>query len=266
LFDIKKIESELTSKTFINKIYYFSEIESTNTFAKNLKGHDNVLVLTDKQSAGRGRFERSWISDENSSLTFTIIIKKHFINSDGNSQIINFFSCYCVFKAIQNILSYNLPGGLFNLTIKWPNDILLEGKKICGLLIENNSRSSDFVIGIGINVNQDSFPEEISGSAISLKLFLGKELDLSYLLIDTIKVFNENMHLLIAQNSAKIFELWKNNNDFIGKKIAFMTLGNVERDAQIIDFSEDGGIKLNIDNKEIVYYSGDIKILRKPGL
>jgi len=148
-----------------------------------------------------------------------------------------------------------------NLTIKWPNDILLDGKKLCGLLIENNFTKNNFIIGIGINVNQDLFGEELRNKAISLKKYLGINLDISDVLIDIINSFDENLHLMYTNNKKIIFELWKNNNDFIGKNVTFTTIGNIAQVAQVIDFIEDGSIVLKIDGNDAVFYSGDIRIL-----
>jgi BirA family biotin operon repressor/biotin-[acetyl-CoA-carboxylase] ligase len=258
LLNVKKIESEIVGSTFIEEIYYFSEMESTNSFAKTLTEKDNVLVITDYQSGGRGRFERKWISERNSSLTFTI--KKHFDISSQKIQFVNFYSCVCVFLALKNFLSGQNSVKPFQLTIKWPNDIFLNQKKLSGILIENLSGKNDFTIGIGINVNQELFPEDISMSAVSLKQHLGMEIDCTELLIEIILAFDNNLELLQSKKFDKIFKLWKENNNFLGKQIIFSTVGNVERQAQIIDFHDDGGIRLRINNKDIVYYSGDIKI------
>jgi len=258
LLNIKKIESEIIGSTFIEEVCYFSELESTNSFAKTLENKDNVLVVTDYQSYGRGRFERKWISDRNNSITFTI--KKHFEISSQKIQFVNFYSCICVFLAIKNFLSRQLPVKPFEITIKWPNDIFLNQKKISGLLIENLSGKNDFIIGIGVNVNQQSFPEEIAFSAISLNQFLGREIDCTELLIEIILSFDCNLEMLQSMKFDKIFKIWKENNNYLGKKIIFSTAGNVEREAQIIDFLDDGGVLLGINNKEIIYYSGDIKI------
>ncbi len=258
MLNVKKIESELIGNTFIEKIYYFSEIESTNSYAKTLTEEDNVLVISDYQSGGRGRFERKWVSESSTNLTFTI--KKHIEISSSKIQFVNFFSCVCVFLAIKNFLSGQNSVKPFQLTIKWPNDIFLNQKKLSGILIENLSGKNDFTIGIGINVNQELFPEELSESAVSVKQHLGTEIDNTELLIEIISVFDNNFELLQSKKYDKIFKLWRENNNFLGKQILFSTAGNIEREAQILDFYEDGGIHLKMNNKEIVYYSGDIKI------
>lgn len=259
MLDIKEIEAKLIGLSFIEKVYYFDEIESTNNFAKTLTGENNVLVLTDYQSAGRGRLERNWISERDSNLTFTI--KKQFDVDSRKIQSVNFFTSYMLFASIDKYLSSQMPVGNYSLTIKWPNDILLNGKKLCGILIESILPKNVFIIGAGININQESFPDEMSNNVSSFKNFLGHQTNCSEFLIEIMRLFNANIYLLQNRNYSKIFKLWKDNNRFIGKNILFLTNGNVKRNAQILDFFEDGGIKLKIDSKEVVYYNGDIRIL-----
>ncbi len=253
-----EIKSQLIGSTFIRKVYYFDEIESTNEFAKTLTDND-VLIVADYQSKGRGRHERNWVSEKNSNLTFTI--KKHFDIAGDKIQFVNFYNSYILFAAIDNFLRAQNNAAAYELSIKWPNDILLNGKKICGILAESILPKNDFILGSGINVNQENFPEEISNSAASLKNILHYESSCTDLLITIIKMFDSRLELLINENYNMIYKLWRENNHFMGKSIVFVTNGGVERSAQIIDFLQDGGLKLRTENKEIVYYSGDIKIL-----
>lgn len=259
MLDLNKIESSILNKTFIEKIYFIEELDSTNIFAKSLDEEDNILILTNFQKKGKGRFDRDWTSEKNNNLTFTI--KKHFNIDQKHIQSVNYFSTYCIFEGLRKFVQNYKPAIECNIKIKWPNDILLEGKKLCGILIENNYSKNNFIIGIGINVNQDIFIEELRGKAISLKKYLNKELNISDLLITIINSFDKNLPLINNNNYSRIFELWKDNNDYIGKNITFTTIGNIEQTAQVIDFIEDGSIKLKIDKKETIYYSGDIRIL-----
>ncbi len=259
MLDVKEIESKLIGSTFIEKVYYFDEIESTNNFAKTLADEDNVLVITDYQSRGKGRLERTWTSEKYSNLTFSI--KKHFDIEHNKIQYVNFFTCCVLFAAIDIRLRSRAGSDNFDLTIKWPNDILLNRRKICGILVESTLPKNDFILGVGININQDSFPEDFSNYAASFRKFLGYDISCEEFLIDIIKLYDESLELMASRNYNKIFKLWKDHNKFIGKDIIFVTNGNIERNAQIIDFLEDGGVKMKIDNKEIVYYSGDIRIV-----
>jgi len=263
LLDIKRIESELIKNSFIEKVYYFNEMDSTNSFAKQIQD-DNILVATDYQKKGRGRMERSWISENQSNLTFTI--KKHFDIAYRELQSVNFFSCLCTALAIKKLIKSSNQNGNQRVSIKWPNDILLNGLKISGMLIDNMIMKNNFAIGIGINVNQKSFADEIKNKATSLYLETGLIIDNTQFLIDIVHCFDENMYLMNNHNFDKIFKLWKENTDLIGKTVTFTTVGNVERTAQIIVFQEDGGIRLLTENKEILYYSVDLKLTNIEGM
>ncbi|MGH2575257.1 MAG: biotin--[acetyl-CoA-carboxylase] ligase, partial [Ignavibacteria bacterium] len=149
------LNSELINKTFIEKIYYFNEIDSTNEYAKKIKDEDNILIVSEYQTSGRGRFNRIWESEKGKNLTFTI--KKKFNLENKYLQIVNFYFIYFLLDAVEKFIIDNLnlrP----DLEIKWPNDILLSGKKLCGLLIESNQKN--FYVGIGLNVNQEKFNPE----------------------------------------------------------------------------------------------------------
>jgi len=155
---VKLIESGLLQKTFVSRICYFKELDSTNDYCKTLHGEDNVLVVTDNQFKGRGRFERTWESEPGSNLTFSLR-KKIEVEKDM-VQSVNFFFTYCLYDCLKKFISSLNNEESPNLTIKWPNDIHLDGKKLSGILIEKESGSDTFIIGFGINVNQVVFPQE----------------------------------------------------------------------------------------------------------
>ena len=149
-FDIK-LNTEFIGRTFV----YAEELSSTNTFLMDKKnGYNNsgTVVLAEKQTSGRGRKDRVWYSAPDSNLTFSILLTKdNFLSS--NSSLINFAASLSVAFSLENL--YQL-----KTELKWPNDVLLDGKKTSGILIESTSQGNKidrFVIGIGINVNQPSF-------------------------------------------------------------------------------------------------------------
>lgn len=147
-------------------IIHLKETESTNDYAKALlqKGELSApftLIYTDNQTKGRGRLGRSWESKEGDTLCMSLVAPY------PRKPAITLLSAL----AVYNILKKHY----CSLKIKWPNDIVAENKKLCGILTESTDRSA--VIGIGINLNSTNFSQDISHKATSLKLLTGKNYD-----------------------------------------------------------------------------------------
>lgn len=140
-------------------------VDSTNNFAANLIKKTNVLdgtvILSEKQTNGRGQAGNSWLSAQGDNITCSYILKPNFLKIEEQ-----FYLSMITSLAIVNVLS-NL-----NITsrIKWPNDILIGSRKVCGILIENSLSGNIFsysIIGIGLNVNQTSFETGLSATSIA---------------------------------------------------------------------------------------------------
>ena len=145
---------------------FFDEIESTNEYAKKHDLPNNTLLITDKQTKGHGRFCRNWESSPGKDLTFSLI-KKFTIGID-EVHLINFYTSYIIFDSLKNSYPESHTKNLF---LKWPNDILLNGKKISGILTDVKDLRSvvkKFIIGAGINVNCNEFSDEVKNKATSL--------------------------------------------------------------------------------------------------
>ncbi len=153
------------------EIFYFPVIDSTNTKAKQLaeEGYPGgTLVVAEQQDAGKGRRGRSWESPRGMSIYMTLMLKPEI--DPNNASMLTLVAALAVSAAVRKLTGR--PAG-----IKWPNDIVMNGKKICGILTEMSAQFdyvNHIVIGIGINVNNESFPEEIAQMATSLYLETGE--------------------------------------------------------------------------------------------
>ena len=163
--------------------YHFDTIDSTNKkaglLAKEGAPH-GTLVTADVQEAGVGRRGRSWSSEKDTGIYMSMVLRPE-IDTDKASML-TLAAALAVQKAIEEVSQTETPW------IKWPNDIVLNQKKVCGILTELSLAGTtiDYVIvGIGINVNNKAFPEEISQTASSLYQELGREIDRE-LLINTV--------------------------------------------------------------------------------
>ncbi len=164
------------STLFMGKnLVYVPECHSTNTLASDLCQRtspvEGTIVITDNQTMGRGQRGNVWHSDAFQNLTFSLILKPSFLR-----PVDQFNLTMAISLAVCDFLIHR---DCDEVKIKWPNDILIKNKKVCGILIENTLSGDQLqcsVIGIGLNVNQDSFLVE---SASSMKLLTGRRFNLS---------------------------------------------------------------------------------------
>ena len=161
-------------------LHYFEELESTNSYMKQVGG-DKIahgsICLADHQTKGRGQYERNWVSAPGQNLTFTMAFRP------SAAERLHVLTLTCARVAVQII--ENSTG--IEAFIKWPNDIVLNGKKTGGLLTETvfSGNSLDRVlVGAGLNINQESFGPSLKESATSLSLETGSTFDREQLLAD----------------------------------------------------------------------------------
>lgn len=156
---------------FGGHIHHWFKIASTNTAAMAAAAEgapQGSVFLAEEQTAGRGRGSNSWISERSTGIYCSVVLRPQLPPSDV--LILSLAAGLAVQAAIQQVDSRVLPD------LKWPNDVLIDGKKVCGILTEMNSEATQvryIVIGIGINVNQQSFPPELG--ATSLRMITGSE-------------------------------------------------------------------------------------------
>ncbi len=168
-----EIKSLLHTEWAGQELFCFDEIDSTNTKAKELaeQGYPSgTLVVADRQIAGRGRRGRSWDSPAGIGIFMTLLLKPDI--NPNNASMLTLVTALATAQAISDVTGAEAK-------IKWPNDIVINGKKVCGILTEMSAQFdyiNHIVIGIGINVHNESFPEEIRETASSLLLESGKRI------------------------------------------------------------------------------------------
>lgn len=250
-FDIK-LNTEYIGRTFV----YAEELSSTNTFLmdkNNGYDHNGTVVFAEKQTSGRGRKDRVWYSAPDSNLTFSILLTKDkFLTT--NSSLINFAASLAVAFSIENL--YQL-----KTELKWPNDVLLNGKKTSGILIEAASRGSKierFVVGIGINVNQPSFQGTFNYPPTSIRIELGRNVERERLLAEILN----NFELLLEQikkDKAEVINDWKAKCKMIGERIS-VSENDSEKFGIFYDIDDDGFLLLKTkDGIEKIHY-GDVSL------
>lgn len=184
-----EIKSLMHTEWVAKEVLYFDTIDSTNTKARELaeKGYPSgTLVVADKQESGKGRRGRSWVSPSGTGIFMTLMIKPDI--NPNNASMLTLVAALAVAKAITSVTGEEA-------LIKWPNDIVVNSKKVCGILTEMNAQFdyiNHIVVGIGINVHNESFPEEISQMASSLMIEAGgKRFHRAQIIAETMSYFEQ---------------------------------------------------------------------------
>ena len=170
-----EIKYKLNTKLIGRDVIWFNVLDSTNIYAKKLaiEGcNDGAVIIAETQTAGRGRLGREWNSADGLGIWMSVILKPSILPE--YVQLITLAASVAVVKAIKSTTG-------IQTGIKWPNDIILKGRKLCGILTEMSCESDQInyvVVGIGLNVNQctDDFYGELTDKAISLKMHSGDKI------------------------------------------------------------------------------------------
>ena len=245
------------------KIIKLNAIHSTNDYLKdkyrNKQLFDGDLVFTNNQTSGRGQRENNWQSETGKSLTFSIF--RQFKNESPYSLFL--ISAVISLAVVSALEKFQIP----QTSIKWPNDILSANKKIGGILIENfftKGRFSGCVIGIGLNLNQDSFVD--LSEAASLKQVTGKHWNIEYVLDKMLPFLNRALYETdLKKNqpwfSKYISKLWKL------KQVNSFTNGNNTFKAKLLGVTENGGLLLETEEKKVKKFnSNNVRMQLKSNL
>ena len=247
MFLIPLFLSNLKTQEIGKKIEYLKATDSTNNhifklFESKMMASGSVLIA-DEQTAGRGRRENSWFSSPGKGLTFSILLKKNKKNLNKKLPLV---CSIAITKAIKKTSQVDC-------SIKWPNDILHDSKKIAGILIEQ--KKDHFIIGIGINVNDTSFHESIAEKTSSIALILDHEIKREILLAEILNYF-EN---LIFNNMQDIIIEWESFCNHINSFIKFHHSKNIIN-GQFLGLSQNGDARIDIKGEEVILNSGIIAL------
>ncbi len=252
IFDIK-LDTDFIGRNFV----YCNEVESTNkmlTENNQLQQNNGTVILAEKQLSGKGRKGRTWQSARGLNLTFSILLTniKPF---EKNINLITFASALAVSHSIENL--YQL-----KTELKWPNDVLINNKKVCGILLESSSKGkkiTKIITGIGINVNQNLFQGEYRIKPTSIKLESGNNIEREKLLAEILNNFEEILNRLNKEPELVLRD-WKARCKMIGEKIV-VEEGDIQKYGIFDDIDADGFLLLRSNKKIEKILSGDVSLL-----
>ena len=229
---------------------------------------DWTVIAARKQTAGRGRYQRRWESPSDMGLWFSVILR---LAVDINQLLlVNLTTVLAVRNFLEEKIKSFSGGQSLDVRVKWPNDVWVNQKKICGILLESylHQEKVDYLItGIGININQEKadFPIELQEKAISLRMVTGLNWELKNLLLEFLSFYYHYLNGSLVQNFKGIVESYMEHMLFLNEEVKIeLTNGQIRGVIQGID--SNGYLKLHTSEGEKIIVAGDIWEINTRGL
>ncbi|MDI7261122.1 MAG: biotin--[acetyl-CoA-carboxylase] ligase [Thermodesulfobacteriota bacterium] len=257
-----EVKPSLKTKWMGKVIHYFDTLDSTNSTAYQLAvngAREGEIVIAESQEKGRGRLERHWFSPPFLNLYLSVILRPQI--PPHQATLITLMAAVATAEAIQKFT------GLQPL-IKWPNDILLKGRKVAGLLNEIQSemdRIHFVILGIGVNLNLDKkiFPQEIRSVATSMKQEMGQSISRKAFLQSILLALEAWYSKFLKEGGAVILKAWRDRAHIRGRRVKVTSFGETISGIAV-DVDSDGALILRMENgKRRRVVAGDIEYAKQ---
>ncbi|MEG0133206.1 MAG: biotin--[acetyl-CoA-carboxylase] ligase [Clostridium sp.] len=232
----EEIEGELRTKYVGRSFIHHDTVDSTNIQCRKECGKnlvEGLVIVAEEQTSGKGRLGRNWVSPKSTGIWMSVALTPDI--SPILAPRTTLIGAAAVYEALKDMG--------FNPGIKWPNDIVIDGKKVCGILTEMNAeieRVNYIVMGIGINVNTEEFPEELLEKATSLRKYAGCKVDRKLLvakILNNIEKFYEEFKS--NGNIESVIDICRKGSILLSKEVRVIN-GPNETLCRAIDIDEDG--------------------------
>lgn len=251
--DVHRIRAGLVTSEIGSRLLYFPVVESTNQVLQDLAPDQRphgTLVLTDFQTEGRGRRGRRWTAPRGSSVLMSVVLDAP--KRCATVQTLMAASV-ALWEAIQRVTA--LP-----VTLKWPNDVTIRGRKVSGVLAETSRDGQTVLLGMGINVNFDPASEAtIPSTASSLSRELGRDVDREELIVLLVNALNL-WYGCLARDSEEVYAAWASRLDTLGRSVTVEEPGRSWRGRALRVLSDGGLVVQAGDSAERVVYAADVSI------
>lgn len=248
-FDQSVFRQQLSTQWLGHAFSYFEELDSTNSYLKNVSAEEvthGMVCLTDNQTKGRGQYERNWESESGRNLTFSLAFHPQ---TTAGFHVLTLACALAIVNCIDDLLPD------FKVCIKWPNDVMINQKKVAGLLTEtmfSGNKLDRLIVGIGLNVNQEAFSSEVSDSATSIAIEKGQAVEREKLLSELLSRIEYNYSLWQRRQQDLLKSINRNiigygewvklnvNGQFL--EDPYKMLG-IDENGQLVVLGEDGELK-----------------------
>lgn len=251
------LSTHLRTRRLGRPLRAYEVLPSTNTAAMHWAYDDaphGSLVLAEQQTAGRGRQGRTWHAAAGQNLLFSLVLRPGLPPTHLN--LITLAAGVAVAETIASLTAPFLP------QIKWPNDILLDGQKCCGMLLESSlasGRDAVVVLGIGLNVNQRDFPDELDATATSLCLHTGRPLQRAPLLASLLTHLEDRLDHLADGQGAALRQAYTKRLVGLGDPITLRFAGHTNTvTGRLLGINEQGALRLETADGIQLFHAGEV--------
>ncbi len=256
------VEDGISTRFMGRVVRAFEEVDSTNIFAARWAQEgapDGAVVVSEKQNAGRGRFNRQWVSPAGKGIYFSLILRPEMPMSQVS--MLTFLAAAALAETLAREFG-------IDAQVKWPNDVLVKGRKICGILSEVKSaktkgKAEYVVIGIGINVNhtKEDFPLDSLTSATSVQIETGKEIVRAKLLQKVLQLMEYYYEEYKTTGFSWLRDRWMERNCTMGRFVRINTNTEGFVEGETVGLSEQGGLLVRLPSGELrEFLAGDVSI------
>jgi len=261
-FNVNRVQEGLRARRFGRRLIFLREVGSTNDLAKELASYgavEGTVVVAETQRAGRGRLGRTWFSPAGG-LYFSVVLRPNV--RAGAAVTLVFVASLAMVKVLREL--YGL-----RVETKWPNDVLVNGKKVCGILAEMKMTGEIVkfvVVGIGVNANvnvEEAFPEELRSSVTSLENKFRKKVELEVLFRALLEKLESVYELFVKEGFASVLKEWKKYASFVGCRVE-VTSGTEKWVGLALDVESDGSLVMRLEDGTVKHvFVGDISLRQK---
>jgi BirA family transcriptional regulator, biotin operon repressor / biotin---[acetyl-CoA-carboxylase] ligase len=251
------LKQRLKGSLFGKHIFHFLRTDSTNRVAMELgsaEEPEGTVVLAEEQTAGRGRAGRSWHSERGMGIYVTLLLRPKI--SPVQAPLLTMMAGLSARAAIQ-------AQAALTVDLKWPNDLLLDGKKLGGILTEMYAEPSQVrfvIVGIGINVNQEKFPSELVSLATSLRVQTGRAQSRMELLVRLLREFENDYNRFLREGAASVTQRFETVSSYARGKRVNVSNGSENYSGVTAGLSPEGLLRVEREGGSIVtVIAGDVR-------
>ena len=235
-----EISKDLNTEFIGKNLYIYNEVKSTNTVARFLSSNNvenGTVVISEKQTAAKGRSGKSWESPLGG-IWLSVILRPHVDHS--RIPLITLATGVAVAKSLEKV-------GIENPEIKWPNDIMINGKKVCGILTEAIAKFNTIetvIVGVGIdaNLNLDEFPEDLKDGTTTVEKELGQKRNENELIKIFFEEFEKIINIFNEKEYEQILKEWRKYSYTIGKIVEVREPYNKYYDGYVVGIGKEGAL------------------------
>jgi BirA family transcriptional regulator, biotin operon repressor / biotin---[acetyl-CoA-carboxylase] ligase len=250
------LRQRLRGSIFGKRIYHFFKTDSTNQVALEL-GHagepEGAVIIAEEQTAGRGRAGHSWHSERAAGIYATILLRPRL--APVQAPLLTMMAGLSARAAVQAATG-------LSVDLKWPNDLVISGKKLGGILTEMHAEPTQVrfvIVGIGINVNQQKFPADLAGASTSLRMETGRMQSRLEVLVQFLRQFESDYKELLSEGSAGVVKRFEAASSYARGKRVRVTIGRESFTGVTAGLEETGLLRVKRDDGEITtVIAGDV--------